>query len=50
MTKNRTIRILDTTLREGELQPGVYFTKEARIIISKALETVGTQRIELPIA
>ena len=43
------VTILDTTLREGELQPGVYFTKEDRLRIAEALAEVGTPRIEFPI-
>ena len=43
------VTILDTTLREGELQPGVYFTQESRIRIAEALAQVGTPRIEFPI-
>jgi len=43
------VTILDTTLREGELQPGVYFTKESRIKIAEALAEVGTPRIEFPL-
>jgi isopropylmalate/homocitrate/citramalate synthase len=41
--------VLDTTLREGELQPGVYYTREARLAIGRALAEVGTPRIEFPI-
>lgn len=41
--------ILDTTLREGELQPGVYFTREGRLTIGRALAEVGTPRIEFAI-
>jgi isopropylmalate/homocitrate/citramalate synthase len=41
--------VLDTTLREGELQPGVYYTREARLAIGQALAEVGTPRIEFPI-
>lgn len=41
--------ILDTTLREGELQPGVYYTRKTRITIGSALAEIGTKRIELPI-
>jgi isopropylmalate/homocitrate/citramalate synthase len=44
------LTILDTTLREGELQPGLYFTRESRIQIAQALATIGTRRIEFPIA
>jgi 2-isopropylmalate synthase len=43
------VTILDTTLREGELQPGVYFTKESRVRVAEALAEVGTPRIEFPI-
>jgi 2-isopropylmalate synthase len=43
------VTILDTTLREGELHPGVYFTRESRIRIAEALAQVGTPRIELPL-
>jgi len=43
------VTILDTTLREGELQPGVYFTKESRLRVAEALAEVGTPRIEFPI-
>jgi 2-isopropylmalate synthase len=41
--------ILDTTLREGELQPGVYFTRETRLTIGRALAEINTPRIELPV-
>ncbi len=41
--------ILDTTLREGELHPGVYFNKESRVRIAEALAEVGTPRIEFPL-
>jgi len=43
------VTILDTTLREGELQPGVYFSRESRTQIAEALAKVGTPRIELPL-
>ena len=42
--------ILDTTLREGELQPGVYFNCKSRKAIGLALAEIGTRRIEFPIA
>lgn len=41
--------ILDSTLREGELQPGVYYTSDTRVKIARALADIGTQRIEFPI-
>jgi len=43
------VTLLDTTLREGELQPGVYFTKESRLRVAEALAEIGTPRIEFPI-
>ncbi len=43
------VTILDTTLREGELQPGVYFGKESRSRIAEALAEIGTPRIEFPL-
>jgi len=43
------VTILDTTLREGELQPGVYFNKESRSRIAEALAEIGTPRIEFPL-
>jgi len=42
--------VLDTTLREGELQPGVYFNCKSRKDIGLALAEIGTPRIEFPIA
>jgi len=41
--------ILDSTLREGELQPGVYFDSKTRKDVCLALAEIGTQRIEFPI-
>lgn len=43
------VRILDTTLREGELHPGVYFNGESRVQIAEALAEVGVARIEFPL-
>lgn len=43
------IKILDSTLREGELLSGLYFNRENRIEIAEALAEVGTPRIELPL-
>ena len=42
----RTIRILDTTLRDGALTPGVRFSSEAREEIALALERAGVEVIE----
>ncbi|PIN81116.1 2-isopropylmalate synthase, partial [Candidatus Woesearchaeota archaeon CG10_big_fil_rev_8_21_14_0_10_30_7] len=40
------VQILDTTLREGEQTPGVYFPIEAKIAIAKQLDKVGVNIIE----
>jgi len=42
--------VLDTTLREGELQPGVHFNCRVRKELGLALAEIGTRRIEYPIA
>lgn len=43
------VTILDSTFREGELHPGVYFTRNARVVIGRGLAEIGTKRIEFPI-
>lgn len=40
------IEILDTTLRDGEQEPGIIFTKEDKIEIAKKLDAAGVHRIE----
>lgn len=40
------IQILDTTLRDGEQEPGIILTKEDKITIAKKLDDVGVHRIE----
>lgn len=42
----RTIRVLDTTLRDGEQTPGVSLTVEEKIEIAKALDALGVDVIE----
>src|SRR5215216_5053327 len=42
-----TIRILDSTLREGEQHPGVSFTKKQRIQIAWMLDSFGVDQIEI---
>ncbi len=42
----RTIRIVDTTLRDGEQAPGVVFTTQERIAIATALDHIGIDEIE----
>jgi isopropylmalate/homocitrate/citramalate synthase len=40
------IEILDTTLRDGEQQAGIIFTREDKVRIAKKLNEVGVHRIE----
>ncbi len=40
------IEFLDTTLRDGEQQPGIIFTKDEKVAIAKRLDQAGVQRIE----
>lgn len=41
------IKILDTTLREGEQTPGVYFDIHIKIAIAKLLDKIGIDYIEV---
>ena len=43
----KKIRILDSTLREGEQHPGVSFTKKQRIQIAWLLDYFGVDQIEI---
>ena len=43
----RRVRILDSTLREGEQHPGVSFTNKQRIQIAWLLDYFGVQQIEI---
>jgi isopropylmalate/homocitrate/citramalate synthase len=43
----KTIRILDSTLREGEQHPGVSFTIKQRIQIAWMLDSFGVDQIEI---
>jgi isopropylmalate/homocitrate/citramalate synthase len=45
--KARRIRILDSTLREGEQHPGVSFTTKQRIQIAWMLDSFGVDQIEI---
>jgi 2-isopropylmalate synthase len=40
------VQILDSTLREGEQTPGVYFPAHAKLAIAKALDDIGVDIIE----
>jgi 2-isopropylmalate synthase len=42
----RTIRVLDTTLRDGEQTPGVSLTPQEKLEIAKALDRLGVDAIE----
>ncbi len=44
---NRNIRILDTTLRDGEQAPGVAFSSETKIEILKSLYDAGIRDFEI---
>src|ERR671928_247510 len=44
---NRKIKILDSTLREGEQHPGVSFTIKQRIQIAWMLDSFGVDQIEI---
>lgn len=40
------VQILDSTLREGEQTPGVYFSPEKKMVIAKFLDEIGVDIIE----
>jgi methanogen homocitrate synthase len=42
----RSVKIYDTTLRDGEQTPGVKFTKEQKVEIARKLDAVGVNAIE----
>jgi 2-isopropylmalate synthase len=44
--RNRTVRILDTTLRDGEQTPGVSLTPQEKLRIAQALDRLGVDVIE----
>jgi isopropylmalate/homocitrate/citramalate synthase len=44
---NKDIKILDSTLREGEQHPGVSFTNKQRIQIAWLLDSFGVKQIEI---
>ncbi|MCK5212783.1 MAG: hypothetical protein KAQ74_02575 [Dehalococcoidia bacterium] len=40
------LRIHDVTLRDGEQYPGLVFTKQDKIRLAEALDTLGIERLE----
>lgn len=42
-----TIKFLDTTLRDGEQQPGIIFNKEDKIALAKEIDGLGVHKMEL---
>ena len=47
MNLPETIRILDTTLRDGEQTPGVAITVDEKIRIAKKLDKLGVDTMEV---
>lgn len=43
---NKLLQILDSTLREGEQTPGVYFDRHIKLAIAKLLDDIGVDIIE----
>ena len=43
---NQKIKILDTTLRDGEQTAGVVFANEEKVLIAKMLDEIGVDQIE----
>ena len=46
MRKKRTVKVLDTTLRDGEQTPGVALAPEGKLEIARALDDLGVDVIE----
>ncbi|MDR3343667.1 MAG: hypothetical protein LBT14_12980 [Treponema sp.] len=42
----KDLKILDTTLRDGEQQPGIVFSREDKVAIAKQLDAIGIHKIE----
>ena len=46
MVERKTVKILDTTLRDGEQTPGISLTPEQKLLIAKQLDLLGVDIIE----
>jgi homocitrate synthase NifV len=46
-TEKGNIRILDTTLRDGEQTPGVVFSRQNKLTIAEMLDRTGVHEVEL---
>ena len=47
MNMPKTVKIFDTTLRDGEQAPGISLTVDDKINIAKRLDTLGVDTIEI---
>ena len=47
MNMPETVKIFDTTLRDGEQAPGISLTVDDKINIAKRLDTLGVDTIEI---
>lgn len=46
MEEKRKVRIVDTTLRDGEQSPGIVFSAQDKVMIATALDQAGVEWIE----
>ena len=45
--QNNTVKIIDTTLRDGEQSAGIVFSTDEKIAVAKALSDIGVDEIEI---